>query len=361
MIVEIPFVYTAHVVPPGKRNARETHVIGRVPVRVPTAEVDEMPVAFLFSPGRDVPWSLDGEALMAFHRARSMEVRMDDRGLWAPEGHDFDREENKQEVARLSEAQATALVESMRGTPFSGAQWGGLLDWQRRSVVREGTFEGRVLREDRRDRVANILAIARGVRFCDGRFWSPTTEPCWVGDGDSFPTAKAELSSEWRLKTPGHVWRADRVGHALADLDMGRGRGRGRGREEWTPKSVGLIDILIPEAVRLPVDEIQLVSAARDAVGNLKERLPEATVPFFMAFAELRDAAMESPLDTVSERLAAAVSGMLALRRPREDDHDPDWRLNGLEEANARWLRSLEPGVPDEALPEVVGRRGYGR
>lgn len=356
MIVDMPFAYTAKVVPPGKRNARETVVIDRLPLRIPTAEPAALPVAFRFSPGRDIPWDLEADARAAFHAARAMEIRWDGADLWAPYGHSFDRADAGAERERISEAEAGTRVAAMSGTPFSSAQWGDLIGHQRRAAVPADRLEGRVVADDRRDRVADLLGLARCVRFLDGQFWEPATEPCWEGEGDRFPYARAALSTPFRLQAPATVWRADRLGDALADLEETRGRG------DHAPKAQGAIEILIPEAVRLPLDEIQLVSCSRALVNHLREALPGASVGFFAAYAELRDSSAACAGDAVSERLAGAVAALLSHPEARcAETGRHRWLLDHLARAERRWMRSLQPPAPDanwmgDAQPRIPGR-----
>lgn len=359
MIVEIPFVYTASVVPPGKRNPRVTHVLDRVPIRILTAPEGEMPVAFRFSPGQNVPLELQQDELAALNEALAMELRWDGEGLWAPHGHTFGRDVAAAVAAnagRLTEADASQQIVSMSRTPFASTQWDGLMEWKRRDVVPIGRLEGRIQADDRRGRVADILALARKVRFHDGRFWVPAEEPCWTGVGGLFPRVRAELAAEFRLKSPSTIWRADRLVDALGDLDNQRTRG------DHPAMAEGMIEILLPEAVRLRIDETQLVSAARGTIACMKDMLPGASMGLFAVYAELRDAAAEAPPDTVPERLAEAVAVMLSRPESREaETGNRHWLFQDLETAERRWIRSLSAPAPTVTRPGGGPGAAFGR
>jgi hypothetical protein len=324
MIVEVPFLYSVSVVPPRCRNAVPKIVRDTLPVKLHVAAAEDMPVAMRVVTARDTPIVADDKT------ATPTELRWDGKSLYAPwrGGHD-------EAPGPLDKAEIERRVAAMTGTPFACIQSKPEDDyhsWRQEPAVRLEDIEGRVVADNRRDRVASLLEAARDHILVDGVFMTPSPEPVWKVDADRrWPRVEAEFAHEYILRDRSvrSLYRADRLDAAIDAAANG----------EFDCDQRGLIEVLVPEAVRLALDDIGFIREVRHylADDDVRKDLSEGSVEQFAAYAAVRDLVRSvGDADTVPAGLGEAVQAMLATV-PDELRWGENWRKKSVVETLDRW------------------------
>jgi hypothetical protein len=159
IVLDVPFIYTATVVLPRKRNTSSQVLRASVPVTIEFADELEMPVAF---------------RITAPHGGDVTEVRWDGANCLTVTEPD--------EVVEESSLQG--LLHGMRGTPFSHAQYslGSARYRANEDAIPEREFNGKIISDNKEETISNIHDAAASFIFCAGKFWRKSGEPVWVVD-----------------------------------------------------------------------------------------------------------------------------------------------------------------------------------
>lgn len=270
MIVEIHFTYTVKVIPPKARNESIRTVVEILPINIPVMEADGFPVAARLvasgaekHPPEDLRW--DGQRLYA---------RSADRNNWGPAARSIAPEELSGRGVRLD------------GTPLHAAVHS--LD----KAVTPAEVVGRVTMSDREERIASVVQAASTMVVFDGIIWRECAPPFWK-------LSHGCLAAYWGWnpeKNPEIIWSADSMGD-LERLADGRP----------LPRKEGSIEVLIVEAVRIAPEAAALHSACRTLLETVGKSASQLSVPQFILFADLRDAASAFVPGEGEERLESAA------------------------------------------------------
>jgi hypothetical protein len=265
-IIEAPYTYAAMVVPPRCRNAREVAVLDRVPLRVRAVDAGDFPVAVAMETGM-FPERID--------------LRWDGRRLWRPDGAAPPGVGQDWLQERLDAFDPDFLGGHQE--PVAGA-------------VPRAALEGHVESDNRRDRVADMLAAAAGVLVSEGRLHRASMEPIWQVRGNWIEATLAPESladpvqaSRMSPHSVADMFRADRRAAAEAAVAAVHGRCVTRGE----------IEVLVPDAIRLRLGDAGLLASVwRDILEDEGTRLGAYSVERFALWAAVRDAVPRSgPVD----------------------------------------------------------------
>ena len=322
MIVEVPFAYSATVVPPRCRNPVAQWVLDRLPVKLRVETAESMPVAFRVA-----------------HQDAEHEVRFDGKRLWRA-------------TDDLDLAAAQAALDGFRGTPFAPLQdprphWvreneragRGDARWR---LVRPGEITGHLTADDRRERVATILKLARELVFLDGRVFRRCHEPAWLAIPSARePLISAVFADDHELSINGtELFRADDQEGAIEAAT---------GREDCAVR--GGIEILMPEAIRGRLADSALAIAASKWIVKdqaARTHILDASTERVLAWLKVRDT-LEACGNVADDALAAAIDEHLSLTPVDDLSH----ARTMLERAVAHRRREREkfPYPEETAMP----------
>jgi hypothetical protein len=284
MIVDVPFSYTALYVPPKARNEREVTVLDTLPLSVREIDEGDFPVVARFA---------DNTQLVRYDQID--DIRWDSKGFYRPWATEWARERFYPKASDLAE-----LVKGHEGDqPFRDLQKVPEANWHNRPIFthRQVQDGGRVLSDDRRERVAALVARAAATVLSAGRMWVACGEPAWRVEANGFITASPILAdAKARRDFARHLARADDLG--------------GYARRFWrrdTLDTHGLLEVVRPEALTLAPEAAHLAAAAADAAERMSGRLKRAAREDFGVYADLRDAVEAAPENEITEELADAV------------------------------------------------------
>ena len=144
------------------------------------------------------------------------------------------------------------------------------------------------------------------------------------------------------------VFAADGVGDAVASLGD-------RNRREDRIYTRGMIRVLIPAAMRLPLDDQNLMAAAASVLEGQAKQLHDKPKAFMAAYADVRDAlaAMgpHDPMSRVTPELAEATADLIR-EWPAPEHGFGEYDRDRLVAARSAWVQRLVAGdVPALAAP----------
>lgn len=325
MILDVPFFYTAHVLPPRKRNATEKTYVATVTVAIREASPEEAPVA-LRVPHFD------------WHREPTVvrdDIRVLDGVLYRP--------------LRVQEASGEPSVVKdptwLRARVAAGDHYTNPLPQGERPYrtepvrIEDDPEATRILSNNRAEREGAVVEHASRLMICGGVLWSRTAEPVYVhGRGRGSPVEVAD-SESLADKYADHVFRADQERWMLDVYFAGN-----IGSE--VPEA-SRIEVLMPEVLAFPADEKALHWSARRLVDAMANTVAHQDMAFFSAYQQLRDGGgrteswTDCDLPELAARLQRAAAAMLAA-----DPHD--W--NGQEAARVieRWRSDPRRTAPED-------------
>jgi hypothetical protein len=319
MIIEVPFCYEANALPPRARSARKVAVLDRLALNIREVAPAEFPVAARIRRRFD---------------ADARPVHSDGRLFYMP-SHLTGSERRPPLPPSELEALVPGDYEAHWRHPLASAARVHMGD---KAVPVAGIADYRVVSDDRRERVAEIVRRAADLVLCDGVVYDECGEPCWKFVNGW--TVEAALSGRETAEEPDSFWRADK----LCDLAE-------RHPDGTEPNRLGEIEVLRPDLLRLAPEAAALRQRAAEAMGYVSGGdLKTATKAWFSAYADLRDALAETPAGEVSEPLVDAV---LAWLECDEKGWGPGRRLA---DAYERWKKAFLSGADDE-LDLAVPRR----
>lgn len=320
MIIEVPFIYTARVVPPRARNERAVEVIDTMPLNIRELTADEFP-------------------LVAEYLERFADIH--DKGYEHihSDGHRFFKA-----IGGLIPAGLEAMAQAGGPSPFQHHQrlWTAAPDARQR----HGAIEGRVISDNRQERVAKLLEVGRRVVASEGVLFEGCGEPVWRRR-PGWVFEAVICTPELLESEPSLLFRADRL---KDEIDA---RNEAAGRNEQ-PDLWGDIRVHRPDLLRLSVEAVALLKEANRQLGYLAEdigrRVAETSVETFTAYATARDILAGAQKAEVTEDVVEAVRLLIEIR-------SRSGLGNSLSEAYERWRLEVTRGMelPDgtEALKTI--------
>lgn len=279
MIIELPFSYEANYVPPRARNERRVYVSDLLPLNIREVDPARFPVAARFADNSQVvtvgglddihwdgkrffrpAWDQKGRA-----RRQVPAVGLEDR----IQGHDTGPE--KESPFRH--------LQKIYETRYSDKEW-----------HRHADLTGRVISDNRQDRVAELVRCANNVVISGGLLFEACGEPGW-----HIP-ATGTVSAHAMLVMPQHL-------EQMADRLVRADRLEEYRKLFYSPyrlEAFGRIEVLLPQALSLNPEPSHLRKACAGMLSHMGDRLARATREEFGMFADLRDA-----LDDLNARIAA--------------------------------------------------------
>jgi hypothetical protein len=305
-VVEIPYLYTTHVIPPRKRSVETVTTRGRAQVRLQIASSGEMPVAMRICLANDDDRLQEPEERELSITRNMTEIRVLNGALYSS------TEWNPMEGVSAEQA-----IADMSGTPFSEIQKNGM---QLGRACEHSDIMGKVGFNDSEKRRAEIIEMAARIVICDGRFWTPSPEPCWVLDGRGHPSASLELIHEYHISRAGSqaIFRADEVKAVLEALNSGS---ENRGRlGKASPDLQGRVEVLLPDTLKLQAAFITLFGVIKNFLASERRDVHGYSRGAMLAYADLRDAFAAAEEGVVGETsmdlISAAVAMVAALNEP---------------------------------------------
>lgn len=308
MILHAVFAFTAEFVGHRQRTSRVGVFSARASVDIREASLAELPVAFRWrrSDSFDLPEGPEGRH----------EVRFDGERLWEPyetvrhggigEPSALVRRDARWVDGRLDH-RAMHGDHDPRGDDPLDLGVTGHAGRGRAPFIDEDPGIRTVRASNLDARYAEVQDAARRLLIADGRLFREAREPSYRlsrrHDGESGWTFMPEIVVRSGRADAGALWRLDEAGQMAAEHPMAPGY------EE------ALAEVLVPEAVRLPLPEWALARAARDVTFWLegdRHTGADAGAPMRELHAAVRSASEAEeagrPIDApaLAESLAAA-------------------------------------------------------
>ena len=303
MLLDVTFAYEAEVLAPRKRRLENKVFLATIPVEIDEIPSAGLPVAFRFDErqrwddgkgvAREVRWSAElghWQADLDVAPARDL----------GPEERPATKERDAAWLAAHSDPRLTDFSR-FSDDPFR------ILAGVYGNVSGSEFIEGnpnvvKVGRTNRDEREAEVRAAIEAMLIVDGVLHERTTEPVFnirelrTREGNH-GWAVIERAGDHSVKGRTH-FRAD---EAAAVEAMVSGSGN---------DVMPAVEVLIPEAVRAPLPEMDVVEAAELLMARMAEDLKKQDRAFFLAYADLRDSVLPA-------RIA------LANLRPGRDEPPP--------------------------------------
>jgi hypothetical protein len=277
MKFDVVFQYKARIVRPRKRNPEDCVFRGKCAVDIPVVEAGDAPVAATYpKPG------------VGENRGQLTELRWRDGSLWRREDDDPDclkrgpwTVDNMREM--LEDPFLYAGLSKRLRERYDGDA--GFIDETPLSKIEVSDFH-KVRSE--------VEVAARNLMVLDGGVWRKTPEPLLK---ENFYTDRRITSwsisiDDERKGQPGLYDIARLSDYEKMNEKIRNGRKRVAERNDgdrYEFEEVSGIDIRIPEAFVYPVDENILFARTKTLLDDMEKRIATRDVPFFAAFANLRD------------------------------------------------------------------------
>lgn len=283
MIVEMKFAYEAEYVPPRGRTPRTVTVIDTVPLNVRELSPGQFPVAARFA---------TASQMMRWNQVD--EIRWDGRSHYRPYAEEWaDRrfyvpaDKFLELVDRHETCHPFAEVQKLPDPKYP------LHPIMTQRQVAEG---GRVVSDNRRERVAAMVKKGGEVVLCGDKMFEACGEPAWYVPSTGFIRAEPVLATAKTVaERNAGLARADRLDE-YAERFL-----RNPVRTE------GVLEVVMPGTLRLSVEAPRLRQAAEIAAAKMGDRLRLASREDFDVYATLRDALAAAPTAQVPEEVADAV------------------------------------------------------
>jgi hypothetical protein len=335
LLIEVPFLYDAKLVPPRKRNARNVKVLDCIPIVIQEKTTNDFPIAMQYVCGTHLPFDNDARKAAL---ENAITLRWDGHSLHEAVGGAF---LNREDLKRL--------LQDVENSPFRREQ--GFYNYNRWQYegdpIPVNRIDGKVESDNRRERVATLLEMSSKMFVCDRHIWTQCNEPCWLLEAHrQYPSIKAVQTTE--AKEFGGLFRADDLELAKADVSI----------EDL--EIYGRIDVLIPEAVQRRPAEAYIVGAAKRFLESTKDSLGNSQVEFMVAYARLRDILMQNKelpdheLSPILVPLIREVPTLIDIRYTTENWED--YQTKSLRDALSAWEKEQEmhPSDNNEMLTPAL-------
>jgi hypothetical protein len=261
-ILSVPFTYEATVRYKRKRSTSTECFRAEIPVSIAEVADHDAPVAIRTKD----KWA----------RPVEQTYRWRDGKLWT------------KELVRERPVSLKSFIDSLGGT---GHDLNPTSRHSDRQIERELDIQ-EIHETDREEIERKVRLAASEMMFIDGLQWTVVDEPFLAADIErDYPSIRLIEGSERR--PPHQSFRLDELGF-IKEIYADR---IGRAKHLQEPEQ---IEILILEAVQRRFEPDLLLAAARETVRTMADRIPLLDVPYFSAFADLRDSthALEHKLRT---------------------------------------------------------------
>lgn len=315
-LFEVPFTYDLKFVPAGKRKPHDHTILDSAQIAVPAVTDAEAPVALRWKPNfRHSDWRSETPLDHRWWHGR----------IWRP----FSRTASREESVLLSVDDAKSIIaEHGYANPFRT----GLEHYRIRDTKPLSDLQGGKIvtphEKDRAGKIDDLTRRAADLLVVEGIIYEPTEEPVYKIGSSGYSSRRDFPDEPWlHVETvpwssvgpndpPDRIFRVDRKDDVLALLAETEERhgARGRSPEElnrWLEKAFwGPVEVLMPEVLRFVRDlgprQDMLIG---HVLGHMAGELAGATVPYFTAYAALRDmqAAPDRDRDAVVEHIRSAI------------------------------------------------------
>jgi hypothetical protein len=266
MIIEVPFMYVAQVVPPRKRKPVEMCVIDQIAIKFKDIPEQNFPVAIKYVDDDSLPHD---EEQRRERLSNPDLIRWDGNNLYTRIGAEFNTRDEFNALLRGNP----------NDSPLNNVQgWSQHRDWKHGEPVLLNNLQGQVQSDNRRDRIAALIEYTNSCRVCKNGLWEITQEPAWmVSQSFNFTVIKATQINPDNLRTS---WNNIYAGNEYDMIPE-----RFKQEDSFTS---GLIEVLLPQALKLKPAQKAIRKECEEFLYKIREDLYRFDDTTILAYMNLR-------------------------------------------------------------------------